>query len=75
MKVRIKTVNGEIGLPSNLKPNAIYHATRIDNDQMKVVCDDGQVITTSISKSGYLGDFGEWEIVEEAKADTEGLDG
>lgn len=75
MKVRIKTVNGGIGLPSNLKTNAVYQATRINNDQMKVVCNDGQVITTSISKSGYLGDFGEWEIVEETKADTEALDG
>ncbi|WP_312049174.1 hypothetical protein [Acinetobacter courvalinii] len=68
MKVRIKTVNGDIGLPSNLQLNAIYQATRIDKDRMKVICDDGQEITTSISKSGYLGEFGEWEILEEAAA-------
>ncbi|GAA5631107.1 hypothetical protein Acal02_01726 [Acinetobacter calcoaceticus] len=68
MKVRIKTVNGDVGLPSNLQLNAIYQATRIDNDRMKVICDDGQEITTSISKSGYLGEFGEWEILEEVAA-------
>lgn len=71
MRVKIKTVNGESGLPSNLQLNVVYQATRINKDQMKVVCDDGQVITTSISKSGYLGDFGEWEVIEELKADAE----
>ncbi|USA53839.1 hypothetical protein NDN13_01205 [Acinetobacter sp. C32I] len=68
MKVRIKTVNGDIGLPSNLQLDVVYQATRIDADRMKVVCDDGQEITTSISKSGYLGAFGEWEIIEEVAA-------
>jgi len=65
MEVRIKTVNGPTPLPSNLKMEVIYKAIRVDADRMKVTCDDGQVITTSISKSGYLGDWGEWEILNE----------
>jgi len=68
MEVRIKSVNGEMGLPSNLQLNVVYQATRIDEHRMKVICDDGQVITTNISKSGYLGAWGEWEIVSEDKA-------
>lgn len=68
MEVRIKSVNGSIPLPANLKMHVVYKAVRIDADRMKVTCDDGQVITTSISKSGYLGDWGEWEIVSEDKA-------
>ncbi|MFW1892121.1 hypothetical protein [Acinetobacter geminorum] len=68
MEVRIKTVTGEMGLPSNLQLNVVYQATRIDEHRMKVTCDDGQVITTNISKSGYLGDWGEWEIVSEDQA-------
>ncbi|MCZ1176753.1 hypothetical protein OYC65_00900 [Acinetobacter pittii] len=65
MEVRIKSVNGLTPLPSNLRMNVVYTAVRIDTKRMKVTCDDGQVITTSISKSGYLGDWGEWEIVSE----------
>lgn len=68
MEVRIKSVTGEIGLPSNLQLDNVYQATRIDKHRMKVTCDDGQVITTNISKSGYLGDWGEWEIVSEDQA-------
>ena len=68
MEVRIKSVTGDMGLPSNLQLNNVYQATRIDKHRMKVTCDDGQVITTNISKSGYLGDWGEWEIVSEDQA-------
>ncbi|WP_035358005.1 hypothetical protein [Acinetobacter calcoaceticus] len=65
MEVRIKTVNGSIQLPANLQMEVVYKAVRVDANRMKVTCDDGQVITTSISKSGYLGDWGEWEILNE----------
>lgn len=68
MRVKIKTVNGSIGLPNNLQLDKVYLATRLSEDRMKVICDDGQEITTSISKSGYLGEFGEWEIIEELPA-------
>nr|WP_312824018.1 hypothetical protein [Acinetobacter oleivorans] len=68
MEVRIKTVTGDIGLPSNLQLDNVYLATRIDEHRMKVTCDDGQVITTNIAKSGYLGTWGEWEIVSEDQA-------
>lgn len=68
MRVKIKTVNGLIGLPNNLKLDKVYLATRLSEDRMKVVCDDGEEITTSISKSGYLGEFGEWEVIEELPA-------
>lgn len=66
MEVRIKSVNGSSLLPDNLQMNVVYKAVRVDANRMKVTCDDGQVITTSISKSGYLGDWGEWEILNEA---------
>ncbi|ENV29729.1 hypothetical protein KWG10_01875 [Acinetobacter baumannii] len=56
MEVRIKSVNGSSPLPANLQMDVVYKAVRIDANRMKVTCDDGQVITTSISKSGYLGD-------------------
>lgn len=62
MEVRIKSVNGSSPLPTNLQMNVVYKAVRVDADRMKVTCDDNQVITTSISKSGYLG---EWEILNE----------
>jgi len=65
MEVRIKTINGDSELPPNLRQGVIYQATRIDTQRMKVTCDDGQIITTNIKKSGYLGDYGEWEIVSE----------
>lgn len=65
MEVRIKSVNGSSPLPENLQMNVVYKAVRVDASRMKVTCDDGQVITTSISKSGYLGDWGEWEILNE----------
>lgn len=65
MEVRIKSVNGSSPLPENLQMNVVYKAVRVDANRMKVTCDDGQVITTSISKSGYLGDWGEWEILNE----------
>ena len=65
MKVKIKSVNGRSDLPSNLQRGVTYQAVRIDSERMKVTCDDGQVITTNIKKSGYLGDFGEWEILDE----------
>ncbi|WP_284086962.1 hypothetical protein [Acinetobacter pittii] len=65
MEVRIKSVNGSSPLPENLKMDVVYKAVRVDANRMKVTCDDGQVITTSISKSGYLGDWGEWEILNE----------
>lgn len=65
MQVKIKSINGESGLPSNLQLGVVYQAVRIDSKRMKVTCDDGQVITTNIKKSGYLGDFGEWEILDE----------
>ncbi|MFV5365466.1 hypothetical protein [Acinetobacter oleivorans] len=68
MEVRIKSVNGSSPLPENLQMNVVYKAVRVDANRMKVTCDDGQVITTSISKSGYLGDWGEWEIVSEDNA-------
>lgn len=68
MRVKIKTVNGSIGLPDNLQLDKVYLATRLSDDRMKVICDDGQEITTSISKSGYLGEFGEWEIIDEVPA-------
>ncbi|MBJ6351072.1 MULTISPECIES: hypothetical protein [unclassified Acinetobacter] len=68
MEVRIKSVNGSSPLPENLQMNVVYKAVRVDAKRMKVTCDDGQVITTNISKSGYLGDWGEWEIVSEDKA-------
>ncbi|EMB5690450.1 hypothetical protein N0P26_003507 [Acinetobacter baumannii] len=68
MRVKIKTVNGSLGLPNNLQLDKIYLATRLSEDRMKVVCDDGQEIITSITKSGYLGEFGEWEIVDEVPA-------
>lgn len=68
MRVKIKTMNGSIGLPNNLQLDKVYLATRLSEDRMKVICDDGQVITTSISKSGYLGEFGEWEIIKELPA-------
>lgn len=65
MEVRIKSVNGSSPLPENIQMNAVYKAVRVGPDRMKVTCDDGLVITTSISKSGYLGDWGEWEILNE----------
>ncbi|HCV3095094.1 TPA: hypothetical protein OV563_002948 [Acinetobacter baumannii] len=65
MEVRIKSVNGSSPLTANLQMDVVYKAVRIDANRMKVTCDDGQVITTSISKSGYLGDWGEWEILSE----------
>ena len=65
MEVRIKSLNGSSPLPANLQMDVVYKAVRIDANRMKVTCDDGQVITTSISKSGYLGDWGEWEILSE----------
>lgn len=68
MRVKIKTVNGSIGLPNNLQLDKVYLATRLSEDRMKVICDDGQEITTCISKSGYLGEFGEWEIIDEVAA-------
>lgn len=66
MQVRIKSINGDSRLPDNLQRDVIYQAVRIDEERMKVTCDDGQVITTNIKKSGYLGDFGEWEIIGES---------
>ena len=65
MQVKIKTINGNTGLPANLQRDVVYQAVRVDSRRMKGTCDDGQVITTNIKKSGYLGDFGEWEIVSE----------
>ncbi|WP_368662097.1 hypothetical protein [Acinetobacter nosocomialis] len=65
MEVKIKSVNGSSSLPANLQMDAVYKAIRVDANRMKVTCDDGQVITTSFSKSGYLGDWGEWEILNE----------
>ena len=66
MKIRIKTYNGE--LPNNLTVNKVYDAVRVDSERMRVICDDGQVITTNINKSGYLGmdeNGGSWEIINE----------
>ena len=66
MRVKIKTTNGEI--PKNLTIGKVYNATRIDSERMRLTCDDGQVITTNIKKSGYLSDSeigGEWEIINE----------
>lgn len=64
MKVRIKTVIDGV-LPSNLRRDVVYDAVRCDDYRMKVTCDDGQVIMTSIKKSGYLGNGGEWEVLSE----------
>ena len=66
MQVKIKTTSGEI--PRNLTIGKIYNANRIDSERMRLTCDDGQVITTNIKKSGYLSDSeigGEWEIINE----------
>jgi len=66
MIVKIKTTNGDI--PSNLTIGKEYDAIRFDSERMKLTCDDGQVITTNIKKSGYLSDSeigGEWEIIAE----------
>lgn len=65
MQVKIKSVNGGSDLPCNLQRGITYQALRIDSERMKVTCDDGQVITTNIKKSGYLGNFGEWEVLKE----------
>lgn len=65
MKVKIKSTNGEI--PENLTIGKIYDASRVDDHRIKIVCDDGKLITSNIKKSGYLGDSekgGEWEILE-----------
>lgn len=66
MIVKIKTTNGDI--PSNLTIGKEYDAIRVDSERMKLTCDDGQVITTNIKKSGYLSDSeigGEWEVIAE----------
>lgn len=63
MVVKIGAFSGE--LPANLGLNKEYQATRIGPNHMDVTCDDGQVIRTHITKSGWLGDCGEWEIVSE----------
>lgn len=66
MKVKIKTTDGEI--PENLTIGRTYNADRVDSHRIRLTCDDGQVITTNIKKSGYLSDSeigGEWEIINE----------
>lgn len=64
MIVRVKSFNGT--LPDNITLNKDYAASRVDADRMRVTLDDGQIVTSCISKSGYLGDFGEWQIVSES---------
>ena len=66
MQVKIKTTSGVI--PDNLTIGKIYSAERVDSERMRLTCDDGQLITSNIKKSGYLSDSavgGEWEIVSE----------
>lgn len=65
MKVKIKSTNGEI--PKNLTIGKLYDAEYVDELRIKITCDDGQVITSNIKKSGYLGigkNGGEWEILK-----------
>lgn len=65
VRVRIKSTHGEI--PANLTIGKIYDAEKIDEHRIRLACDDGQVITSNIKKSGYLSDSsngGEWEVLK-----------